>query len=100
MQPARSVAEALGALDHEAFDLIVADIAMPIEDGFTLIKRLSTPARGNDLPRVPVIAVTAHAREEDRARALAAGFAAHVAKPIDASALIDTATALLARQRA
>jgi PAS domain S-box-containing protein len=100
VQPAKSVAEALGALDRGAFDLVVADIAMPIEDGFTLIERLSTATRGNGLPPVPVIAVTAYAREEDRARALAAGFSAHVAKPIDASSLIDTAATLLARQGA
>jgi len=100
VQPAKSVAEALGALDRGAFDLVVADIAMPIEDGFTLIERLSTATRGNGLPPVPVIAVTAYAREEDRARALAAGFSAHVAKPIDASSLIDTAATLLARRGA
>jgi signal transduction histidine kinase/CheY-like chemotaxis protein len=100
VEPARSVAEALKALDAGAFDLVVADIAMPIEDGFSLMDRLAAAARGNGRPAVPVVAVTAYAREEDRARTLAAGFAAHVAKPIDASSLIETAATLLARRGA
>jgi signal transduction histidine kinase/ActR/RegA family two-component response regulator len=94
--PARSVAEALAALAATPFDLLVADIAMPGEDGFSLIERLSASSAADGGRLIPAIAVTAYARDEDRARVLAAGFAAHVPKPIDHVLLLETAAALLA----
>jgi CheY-like chemotaxis protein len=76
-------------------DVVVADIGMPGEDGYALLARLRAlpPERGG---RVPVIALTAFARAEDRVRALAAGFAMHVPKPVDPSDLA-AAVARLAR---
>ena len=97
VQPAASAGEALRALSSSAFDLLVADIAMPGQDGFALIQRLFASATAEGRPAIPAIAVTAHAREEDRARVLAAGFAAHVPKPVDEALLLETAWSLCAR---
>ena len=61
-------------------DLIISDIGMPDVDGYEFIRKLrSMPG----LERVPAIALTGYAREEDRELALAAGYNAHVAKPAD-----------------
>ena len=84
---AASAAEALDLLDHEAFDVLLSDIAMPEEDGYALIRRLRArdPEHGG---RIPAAALTAYARSEDRARALLAGFQMHLAKPIDPTTLM------------
>jgi PAS domain S-box-containing protein len=69
-------------------DVIVSDIAMPGEDGYMLLRRvkeLPPPAS-----ETPAIAVTAHARAEDRDRAIAAGFRAYLPKPIEPARLIRT----------
>ena len=83
---AASASEALAML--ESFDphVVISDIGMPNEDGYMLLSRIRAlpPDRGG---RVPVIALTALARPEDRRRALDAGFAIHLAKPIDANDL-------------
>jgi PAS domain S-box-containing protein len=65
-------------------DVLVTDIAMPDEDGYALLRRLRSHAAG-----LPAIAVTAHARQEDRERALTAGFNLYVAKPVDPVRLTD-----------
>ena len=96
VQPAASVSEALRAVSTSRFDLLIADIAMPGEDGFSLVRRLAASASALGHAALPAIAVTAHAREEDRSRVLAAGFAAHVPKPVDESVLLETAAALWA----
>jgi PAS domain S-box-containing protein len=72
---------ALSAISTSGFHLMVADIAMPELDGYDLIDRVRRldSSRG----RVPAIAVTAFARREDRERALAAGYNAYCAKPLD-----------------
>ena len=80
-----SAVEALSALRRERPDVLVSDIGMPGEDGYWLIKEVRL--LGDDLPAV---ALTAYASEADRERALAAGFQAHVSKPIDPAALIST----------
>jgi CheY-like chemotaxis protein len=61
-------------------NVLVSDLAMPHEDGFSLIRKIRglQPEQGND---VPAIALTAYAREEDRLRALDAGFQTHIPKP-------------------
>ncbi|WP_437751183.1 ATP-binding protein [Sorangium sp. So ce1389] len=68
-------------------DLLLADIAMPGEDGFTLIRKIRAlpPEEGG---RVAAIAVTASASEEDRGRALRAGFDLHLPKPVDLPTLL------------
>ena len=67
------------------FDILVTDIGMPEEDGFSLIRRVRVlPKQG----RLQAIALTAYARTEDAVRAMGAGFQEHLAKPVDASDLI------------
>ena len=87
-----SAAEGFEAIRRSAPDVLVSDIAMADEDGYSLIRRvrLLAPEHGG---RVPAIAVSAYAREEDRLRALAAGFQQHLAKPLDPADLV----ALVAR---
>jgi len=97
------VAVAVGAEDALAMaersrpNVVVSDISMPDVDGFELLRRLRAlgPERGGD---VPVIALTAFAREEDRVRTLDEGFASHLTKPIDLSNLVATVAKLAGRQ--
>ena len=69
---------ALVALEARAVHLLVADIAMPDMDGYDLIQRVRQRPNG-----VPAIAVSAYARAEDRSKALALGFNAYCAKPLE-----------------
>jgi signal transduction histidine kinase len=85
---AGSVVETLELLATFQPDVLVSDIAMPDRDGYELIRLV------RELPldrggRVPAIALTAYAREEDRFRALTAGFQAHLAKPVTPQELSD-----------
>ena len=84
-----SVAECMTHLQSSIPDAIVSDIGMPHEDGYALIARLKGPDSVDAIRRIPVIALTAYARPEDRARALGAGFQDHVAKPVDAPKLVE-----------
>jgi CheY-like chemotaxis protein len=73
-----SAASALRILHQQAIDLVIADIAMPLVDGYELMRQIR--AAGHT---VPAIAVTAFAAPDDRDHALESGFTAYVAKPID-----------------
>ncbi|HTV02031.1 MAG TPA: ATP-binding protein, partial [Luteitalea sp.] len=80
--PAATVTEALRLLGDLEIDVVLSDIGMPERDGFDLIRSLRTFPN----PRVrsaPALAVTAFTRVEDRERILAAGFDAHVSKPVE-----------------
>jgi CheY-like chemotaxis protein/two-component sensor histidine kinase len=68
-------------------DVLVSDLGMPGMDGFELLARVRALAAG---AAVPAVALTAFARSEDRLRALEAGFAAHISKPVEPSQLIAT----------
>jgi signal transduction histidine kinase/ActR/RegA family two-component response regulator len=79
--------------------VLIFDVGMPIEDGYSLIRRVRQfPA--DEGGRIPAISLTAHARNEDRARALAAGFNEHLPKPIDIPQLVTTIRALTASKAA
>jgi CheY-like chemotaxis protein len=81
-----SVREALQMLEGERPDVLVSDIGLPDEDGYGLIRQIRQreAEHGGFLPAV---ALTGYARAEDRAQSLAAGFQAHVHKPVDPAAL-------------
>jgi CheY-like chemotaxis protein len=79
--------------------LIVADIGMPDDDGYALLRDLRRLEREQQSVRVPAVAVTAFARTEDKERALAAGFDDHVTKPVDPQRLIKVLAQLVARRR-
>ena len=84
---AAGAAEALRLAAEMRPDVLVSDIAMPEDDGYTLLHELRRRF-GRSVPRV-AIAVTARVTRADRERALAAGFNRHVAKPFDPMALIE-----------
>jgi len=86
---AASAPEALERLRSGAFDVLLSDIGMPGQDGYELIRAVR--ASGN---AIPAAALTALARDEDRGSALLAGYTMHLAKPVDASELFATVTAL------
>ena len=90
---APSAADGFALLQRERFDVLLADIGMPGEDGYSLIQRVR--AQGpTDSASIPAAALTAFARKEDRERALRAGFQLHLSKPIDATALVAAVAAL------
>jgi signal transduction histidine kinase/CheY-like chemotaxis protein len=94
-----SVATTASARDTRALvdrlrpDVLIADVGMPDEDGYSLMKWLRAQERGTR--HLPAIALTAHARAEDVERALESGFEIHVAKPVDAIELLATVSTLL-----
>lgn len=89
------VHSAVRALEAEPPDVAVSDLAMPGEDGYAFARRIrtSTVERAR---RVPLVAMTAYARAEDRHRVLAGGFDRHVAKPIEPYELIEALASVLA----
>jgi PAS domain S-box-containing protein len=82
-----TVDAALKAIAADRPDVAVSDLAMPGEDGYAFVRRV----RAGDLAlrTLPLVAMTAYARAEDRHRVLAAGFQRHVAKPIEPIELVD-----------
>ncbi len=92
---AASAAAAIAALTAQPFDAMVADIGMPDQDGYSMmraIRRLPPDQGGN----VPAVAVTAYASLRERDDALRAGFTAHIGKPFDPDRLIETIAAIAA----
>jgi CheY-like chemotaxis protein len=83
---AESAAEALAISTRETPDIIISDIGMPDMNGYELLTSLR---RLPGMEHVPALAITGYATEEDRARALAAGFTAHIAKPVDPDELFE-----------
>jgi CheY-like chemotaxis protein len=79
---ASSVAEAFEVLMVNRPDVIVSDIGMPFENGYSFLRNLRQVLLAEGTT-IPAVAVTGFARPEDRERAFAAGFSAHLAKPID-----------------
>jgi CheY-like chemotaxis protein len=90
-----SAREALELLQQWQPDVLLSDIGMPDEDGYSLIKKVRAlpPERGG---HTPAAAFTAYAREEDRQRALAAGYQMHIVKPISSDELVSTLAQLAA----
>ncbi|MBD2158321.1 PAS domain S-box protein [Leptolyngbya sp. FACHB-16] len=94
---APSAQEGLALLDQQSFDLLISDIGMPDMDGYMLIRQIRSrsPETGG---KIPAIALTAFAGEQDRQQTQEAGFQVHVAKPIMPNQLIDTILAVLRQQ--
>lgn len=91
-----TVREALRRFGEQVPDLVISDIGLPETDGYELIRTLRRRPRSEG-GRVPAIALTAYARPQDRTRAFAAGFQAHVAKPVDPHELVSAASSLADR---
>ncbi len=84
---ANSVNDALTKLAVADFHILVSDIGMPSLDGYQLIHLIRNMTNGRN-SRIPAIALTAYASEDDRQKALAAGFQNHFSKPADYDALL------------
>jgi len=83
-----SVAEAIAAMQSQTFDAVVSDVGLPERDGYSFAREIrANEAAGTHLP---LLALTAYASTEDRERALAAGFDAHLVKPLEAEDLRTT----------
>jgi two-component system, sensor histidine kinase len=73
--------QALDLLDRQRFDLVLMDIQMPVLDGYAATQQVRDREARLRLPRVPIVALTANAFDEDTTQSLAAGMDAHLAKP-------------------
>jgi len=96
VKAAGSAVEALEVLEHWKPDVLIADIGMPGEDGYGLIRKVRalSPERGGS---TPTVALTAYTREEDRLHALSAGYQVHLAKPITGAELAAAVANLAGR---
>jgi PAS domain S-box-containing protein len=98
-----SGAEALALLSDPSRgrpDALILDIAMPDEDGYTVLKKVREleARQGHEADRIPAVALTAFGRSEDRLRALKAGFQMHVAKPVEPDELAIVIASLMDRR--
>ncbi len=89
---ADSATAALATLESSSPDLILSDLSMPGEDGYWLIRKIRALEEAGR-KRIPAVALTAHARSEDKEQALLAGFESYIAKPVELTEL----TRVLAR---
>ena len=92
---ARTAPQGLALVRDFRPHVLVSDLSMPGEDGYTLI------ARVRELPEdqgrhVPAVALTAHAYAEDRDRALRAGFQSYISKPVEPERVVDIVARLAA----
>ena len=94
---APSARAGLEILQREKPDILLSDIGMPDQDGYTLIRQVRSlkPKQGG---RIPAAAVSAFARPEDRTQALRAGYQMHVAKPVDPTELTAVVASLASRR--
>jgi len=92
----RSAEEALEALERYHPDILISDLGMPDEDGYSLISKIRSlpPERGG---QIPAAALTAYARAEDRMRVLRSGFQFHLPKPVDSAELVTVVASLAGR---
>ncbi len=91
-----SAADALDQLQRWRPDVLVSDVEMPVEDGYSLIRKVRAlgEAEGGN---TPAIALTAYGRAQDRKRALAAGYVMHVPKPVDPGELTSIVASVVGR---
>ncbi|HEX8187475.1 MAG TPA: PAS domain S-box protein [Pyrinomonadaceae bacterium] len=91
-----SAADAWAALEGAGCDVLVSDIGMPDEDGYSLIGRVRRHGSAR-VRETPALALTAYARDDDRERSLAAGFDAYLPKPVEPSELLGVLAGLVRR---
>jgi len=85
-QTAGTASECLRITGEWPTDLLICDVGLPDDDGYGLLRRMRRLPAG---ATVPAIALTAYSRPEDRAKSLAAGFRAHLSKPLDPEQLLQ-----------
>lgn len=84
--------KAIEALEQQVFDVVLMDIQMPIMDGLTATQEIRKKPEYQNLP---IIAMTAHAREEDKQSSLSAGMNLHISKPITANVLLTSISTVI-----
>ena len=95
VRQAGSAHEAMELMYERTPDVLVSDIAMPGEDGLSMIQRIRSSAR---LRELPALALTAYARPEEQERIVRAGFQKYLQKPVEPSVIIAAVIALLGEQ--
>lgn len=96
---AKSVEEGLSALQEKNPDVLVSDIGMPDEDGYTFIKKIRA-LENEHHKNIIAVALTAFTRAQDRMRALASGYQNHVGKPVELDELATVIASLTGRLKA
>jgi PAS domain S-box-containing protein len=91
-----SAADALDALERLGLDIVISDIEMPGEDGYSFIRKVRAKEESQK-GRIAAAALTAHAGVADRMRALSAGFDMHVPKPVEPAELVAVIASLAGR---
>jgi PAS domain S-box-containing protein len=96
VQAVASVKEALDIIAHFKPDVLISDIGMPGEDGYSLIRKVRSqpPEKGGN---IPAAALTAYARAEDRMRAIQSGYQLHLPKPVEPAELATVVASLVGR---
>ena len=89
-----SAKAAMEALEKERPHILVSDIAMPEEDGLSLMRRIRALPRERG-GRIPAVALTAHSMVQDRLQSLRAGFQSHVPKPVVPEELVEVVTSIV-----
>ncbi len=95
---ASSAREAIDILGKTPVQVLLSDVAMSGEDGYTLIRRVRA-MESPGIAHIPAAALTSLAREEDRRDAMRAGFQLHLAKPIDVASLVEAVASLAGRRQ-
>jgi CheY-like chemotaxis protein len=90
---AGSAREALDCIARVKLDVLLSDIGMPHEDGYSMMRKIRRLE--GEAGQIPAIALTAYARAEDRAKAIQAGYQQHLPKPVEPSTLIATVASLV-----
>lgn len=96
VQAVNSASRGLELVQEWQPDVLVSDIGMPHEDGYSLLRKVRALPAGTG-GKTPALALTAYARMEDRLKALAAGFQNHLAKPVDPAELAITIASIVGR---
>ncbi len=89
-----SAKAAMEALEKARPHILVSDIAMPEEDGLSLMRRIRALPREQG-GRIPAVALTAHSMVQDRLQSLRAGFQSHVPKPVVPEELVEVVTSIV-----
>lgn len=85
---AASAEEAITILERKRLDLLISDIRMPMNDGFALLDKIRESEKQRGISKIPVIALTSFARDDEHEQALSAGFQAYIPKQVKPDTLI------------
>jgi PAS domain S-box-containing protein len=94
---AASTEEALNLIADTAPDVLLADLGLPGEDGYTLLRSIRA-MQSFDAATLPAVALTAYARASDRERAVAAGFMHYIVKPVDPEELVNVIVSVVKKR--